>query len=76
MKTTQPQVNQPDDILTVEQVADLLQLHPNTIYEKANAGEIPGMFRLGDGERAPMRFSRRLLMEWIANQATKVTDGR
>ena len=60
-----------DEILTVEQVADILQLHPNTVYEKANAGEIPGMFRLGEGERAPMRFHKKVLLDELAKQAKK-----
>lgn len=60
-----------DEILTVEQVAKLLHLEPSTIYTKADAGELPGAFRLGEGERPPLRFSKRVLMEWIQKEASR-----
>lgn len=59
------------EIMTVDELANLLKVHPNTIYQRVEAGEIPGMFRLGNGERSPIRFSRKLIMEWIEAQATK-----
>lgn len=58
-----------DEILTVEDVAELLQIHENSVYSKVEKGELPGVFRLGDHERSPIRFSKRLIMEWIAKQA-------
>ena len=63
-----------DTILTVEEVAKLLHLEPSTIYTKVESGEIPGAFRLGDdaeGKRPPLRFSKRVLMEWIQKEATR-----
>lgn len=60
-----------DEILTVDQVAKLLSLEPSTIYTRVEAGDIPGAFRLGEGERPPLRFSKRVLMEWIQKEAVR-----
>jgi len=59
------------DILTVDQVAELLHLTPDTIYGKVERDEIPGAFRLGEGNRAPLRFSKKVLLEWIDKEATR-----
>jgi excisionase family DNA binding protein len=48
------------DILTAEEVAQWLQLHPDTVRIKARTGEIPGR-KIG----REWRFSRRQLLEWI-----------
>ena len=60
-----------DEILTVDQVARLLKLTVDTIYDKHIKGEIPGAFRIGDGPQAPIRFSKRVLMEWIIKEANR-----
>ena len=60
-----------DEILTVEQIAEMLQLTPNTIYEKVERNELPGAFRLGDSDKAPIRFSKRIIMEWIEKEASR-----
>ena len=72
MKNT-PNFSDPmdDEILTVEQVAKLLHLEPSTIYTRVETGDIPGAFRLGEGERPPLRFSKRVLMEWIQKEASR-----
>ena len=61
----------PDEILTVEQVAELLQLHPNTVYRRVEDKSIPGAFRIGDEDTAPIRFSKKVVMEWIQKEATR-----
>lgn len=48
------------DVLNVEQAAQLLQLHPNTIRDQATAGVIPG-FKFGK----MWRFRRAALLDTI-----------
>ena len=72
MKNTNPLPDpMHDEILTVEEVAKILSLQPSTIYEKVERNEIPGAFRIGEGERTPLRFSKRVLMEWIQKEANR-----
>lgn len=60
----------PDEVLTVEEVAELLKLHPNTVYRRVEDNTIPGAFRIGTEEMAPIRFSKRVIMEWIKKEAS------
>lgn len=46
--------------LTVDEVAEELQLHPNTIYDLLRAGEIPGL-KIGGAWRIP----RSRLVEYL-----------
>ena len=65
---------QNDEILTVEQVAEMLHLHPQSIYDKVERNEIPGAFRLGEvgeGKQPPIRFSKKVLLEWIHKEASR-----
>jgi len=48
------------ELLTVEQVALLSQYNPQTVYRKAQKGEIPGMVRFGRG----IRFRRSQVLGW------------
>jgi excisionase family DNA binding protein len=48
------------EVLNVDDVADLLGLGKNTIYEAANRGEIPHR-RVG----RRLIFSRTAVMEWL-----------
>lgn len=48
------------DVLTLAQVADLLQLEPDAVAELAAAGELPGR-RIGD----EWRFSRAAVLAWL-----------
>lgn len=52
--------------LTVEQVAELLNIDPRTVYRKANKNEIPGMFRIG--ENGAIRFVKEEILKWINSQ--------
>ena len=47
-------------ILTVEQLAVLLQLPRSTTYEKLGTGEIPGKFRIG----RHLRVRRDAVLTW------------
>ena len=51
------------DVLTVEQVAALLGLGRNTVYEAAGRGEIPHR-RVG----RRLLFSRTAVLEWLAGK--------
>lgn len=53
------------ELLTVEQVALLSQYNPQTIYRKAQKGEIPGMVRYGRG----IRFRRSVVLGWSQTAA-------
>jgi excisionase family DNA binding protein len=53
----------PGEVLTVEQVADLLGLGRNTVYDAANRGEIPHR-RIG----RRLIFSRVAVLEWLAGK--------
>lgn len=49
-------------LMTVEEVADLLRVHPEWVY--ANADYL-GAFRLGRGERGRLRFDRHRVLERV-----------
>ncbi len=53
--------------LTREQAAEYLSIHPDTLYRWAVEGRV-AYSRLGDGERAPMRFLKEDLDEYARNQ--------
>ena len=52
------------EVLTVAQVAELLGLHPKTVYDHAGAGDIPHR-RVG----RRLLFSRAAIMEWLKGRA-------
>ena len=49
-----------DDILTIEQVAKIFQMKPQTIYKWAEEGIIPGV-KLGK----EWRFRKKIIDEWF-----------
>lgn len=51
---------EPPDVLTVDQAAQLLQLHVQVVRKLARDGDLPGR-KLGGS----WRFSRRQLLAWI-----------
>lgn len=51
------------DVLNVDQVAELLGLGRNTVYDAANRGEIPHR-RVG----RRLIFSRTAVMEWLSGK--------
>jgi excisionase family DNA binding protein len=61
------QVGEPD-VLTLEQLADLLQVDEKTVRSLAAKGELPGR-KLG----REWRFSRQAVLDWLA---TPVKHGR
>jgi excisionase family DNA binding protein len=55
----------PDDVLTLDELAQLLKLDPDTVMVRVDAGELPGR-RFGD----QWRFSRRALLAWLDGSDT------
>ncbi len=51
------------EVLSVEEVADLLGLGRNTVYDAANRGEIPHR-RVG----RRLIFSRTAVLEWLSGK--------
>jgi excisionase family DNA binding protein len=64
--------DQPDEILTIDEVAAYLKAGKRTVYRLAASGKLPA-FKLG----GTWRFRRADLDKWIANRIGKamVDDG-
>ncbi|MHB8295787.1 MAG: helix-turn-helix domain-containing protein [Acidimicrobiales bacterium] len=65
-----PQVGKPalsaaDDVLTLDELAQLLKVDPGTIMVRVDAGELPGR-RFGEH----WRFSRRAVLTWLDGSDT------
>lgn len=56
------------DVLTTQQVADLLQLHRYTVTAMLRDGRLRGV-RTGDGRNARWRISRQALDEYLGVRA-------
>jgi excisionase family DNA binding protein len=53
-----------DDILTVKEICDLLQVHPSTLYKLIREGKIPS-FRIG----SEWRFRKDVIGRWMAEES-------
>jgi len=60
------------EILTADEVAQLLRLNRKTVYEALARGEIPGARRIG----RTYRIARSALLEWLANGQVRVSRSR
>jgi len=56
------------DVLTLEEVAELLAVEPDAVAELAAAGELPGR-KIGDA----WRFARAAVLDWLA-QGSRLAD--
>lgn len=56
------EVGEPE-VLTAEEVANLLRVNRKTVYTAFKQGEIPGGRRIG----GTIRFSRSRVLEWLGN---------
>jgi excisionase family DNA binding protein len=61
---TLSQLEEPDEVLNVNQASKLLQIGVNEVRGLARAGQLPAA-KIGRG----WRFSRRDLLEWMRRQA-------
>ena len=68
--TANSQSNVSEPLWTADEVAEYLGLHPQTIYKKANSGEIPSVRVLNS-----LRFEPAAIREWIAAQQPPATEG-
>ena len=59
-----------DRLLTVKEVAEILDSSASTIYRKVYAGEIP-YIRLWGSYKGPIRFDPIALKEWLDKQSRK-----
>jgi excisionase family DNA binding protein len=59
-------------VLTVEEVADLMRVDRKTAYAAIAEGEVPGVRRIG----RCIRVSRDVLLRWLEQGETKPTRGR
>lgn len=58
---SKPTTEQPEQLLTVQEAANLLHLTVPTIYSKHSKGELPGVCKRGKR----LYFSKQSLIEWI-----------
>jgi excisionase family DNA binding protein len=56
---------EPSEVLTLEQLAELLQVHVEKARELAESGEVPAR-RIGD----EWRFSRQAVLDWLRGATT------
>jgi excisionase family DNA binding protein len=56
-----------DPLLTVKDVAAILKVHPNTVYEKARKADIPSVRT----SSSRIRFKEREIKEWIDKRSRK-----
>jgi excisionase family DNA binding protein len=59
------------EVLTVKDVCDLLQVHPSTLYKMIRQGKIP-VFRIG----SDWRFRKDAIMRWMAEKSTHARQVR
>jgi len=62
-----------DEYLTVQQVADELQMKARQVREAINRQELRAI-RVGEGERGSFRISRRDMGIWLRTLETKPPD--
>ena len=60
-----------DDILTAEQVAELLQIHVRTVYKLVRKGLLPGR-KFGGG----WRFSKTAIVQLVAVHESKNSQSK
>ena len=60
------------ELLTPEEVADLLKIHPGTLENWRCRGDGPPFVKLGDKRRSPVRYPRDSLEAWIKNNVSGV----
>ncbi|MGA7869542.1 MAG: helix-turn-helix domain-containing protein [Candidatus Binatus sp.] len=58
------------EILTVEEISELLRVHPSTIYRMLKRKEIPG-FKVGND----WRFQTGNIRQWLDQKARNSRDG-
>ena len=60
-KQEQPTTDQPEQLLTIDELATLLHLTKPTVYSKVSKNELPGVCK--QGKR--LYFDRQTIIDWI-----------
>jgi excisionase family DNA binding protein len=60
------------EVLTVDEVAELLRVNRKTVYAAIKLGEIPGARRIGGA----IRLHRTTVLTWLAAGQGRVSRGR
>lgn len=60
-------------LLTAEEVAEMLQVAPRTVNDWAAAGEIPSV-RLGLSKQSPRRYEAHAILAWLRSRAEGATS--
>jgi excisionase family DNA binding protein len=68
-KQEQPPTEQPEQLLTIDEVAILLHLTKPTVYSKVSKNELPGVCK--QGKR--LYFDRQTIIDWI-KQGRKLSN--
>ena len=55
------------EVMTVAQVAELLQVTKHTVYQLVESGEVPS-FRIGGGKRARIRLLREAVISSLQSR--------
>ena len=58
-----------NEILTADEVAELLRIHPATLYKMIKNGDLPA-FRVG----SDWRFSRNSIEKWLESRMQEPED--
>jgi excisionase family DNA binding protein len=69
MDGTGAEVAAMNEVLTVEEVADLLKVHRTTVYRMLKSGELPA-FKIG----SDWRFNRVRIEEWLKSRTQPPED--
>jgi predicted DNA-binding transcriptional regulator AlpA len=62
-------------LLTTKEAAALINVGERTLWRWSRSGLAPKPIKIGDAKKAPVRFSRATLLQWIAAGCPR-TDGR
>lgn len=62
--------NQPPELMTVEQAAELANVSRATLYRRVAAGEVEAV-KIGSGPKAPIRIPRTSFLDWIFAEPTR-----
>lgn len=64
------------ELITPEQVAELLKVHPGTLENWRVRGEGPPFVKLGNSRRSPVRYPRKAVEDWIYADMKRDGAGR
>jgi hypothetical protein len=62
-------MNANDDLLDNEQTAALLGIKPNSLEKWRAKSKGPAFIKMADTPQAPVRYSRLVVMEWLARRS-------